>query len=274
MQGRAPGVDKTVATATILQHPDVRRMLLTMKALTEAMRGVAYVTGAAIDNALHHPDLAARKRHQGFVDFMIPIVKGCSTEVAQQVTYLALQVHGGMGFIEETGAAQYYRDARITTIYEGTTGIQANDLIGRKTARDGGAAARAVLAEITKVAAQLSASTGAELKATGAALAAAATALGQAIDWLVPNLQLWGLVAGGWQLGRAALIAAKRLEEGTGDAAFYRGKISTARFYADCLLPQAGALAQSIVHGSESVLALADEQFGLSVRDFYITGTT
>jgi len=276
VQGRAPGVDKTVATATILQHPDVRRMLLTMKALTEAMRGVAYVTGAAIDNALHHPDLAARKRHQGFVDFMIPIVKGCSTEVAQQVTYLALQVHGGMGFIEETGAAQYYRDARITTIYEGTTGIQANDLIGRKTARDGGAAARAVLAEITKVAAQLSASTGAELKATGAALAAAATALGQAIDWLVPNyaastraahaaavpyLQLWGLVAGGWQLGRAALIAAKRLEEGTGDAAFYRGKISTARFYADCLLPQAGALAQSIVHGSESVLALADEQF-------------
>ena len=123
-------------------------MLLTMKAQTEAMRAVAYVTGAAIDNATHHPDAEARKRHQAFVDFMIPIVKGWSTEVAQQVTYLALQVHGGMGFIEETGAAQHYRDARITTIYEGTTGIQANDLIGSKTARDGGVTAQAIAAEI------------------------------------------------------------------------------------------------------------------------------
>ncbi len=146
VQGRAPGLDKTVPTATILQHPDVRRMLLTMKAQTEAIRALAYVTGAAIDNARRHPDAEARKRHQAFVELMIPIVKGWSTETAQEVTYLGVQVHGGMGFIEETGAAQHYRDARITTIYEGTTAIQANDLIGRKTARDGGAVARSVIA--------------------------------------------------------------------------------------------------------------------------------
>jgi 3-(methylthio)propanoyl-CoA dehydrogenase len=276
VQGRAPGLDKAVPTATILQHPDVRRMLLTMKALTESIRAVAYVTGAAMDNATHHPDAEARKRHQAFVDFMIPIVKGCSTEIAQEVTSLGVQVHGGMGYIEETGAAQHFRDARITTIYEGTTGIQANDLIGRKTARDAGAVARAILADMGKVAAELSSSRDADLKATGAALAGACTALGEAVDWMVrnygsaarsafaaavPYLRLWGLVAGGWQLGRAALIAAQRIAEGSGDAAFYRGKKTTARFYADCLLPQAAALSHAITRGSETVLALADEQF-------------
>jgi len=276
VQGRAPGLDKATPTATILQHPDVRRMLITMKALTESMRAVAYITGAAIDNATHHPDADARKRHQAFVDFMIPIVKGCGTEVAQQVTYLGLQVHGGMGFIEETGAAQHYRDARITTIYEGTTGIQANDLIGRKTARDAGVTARAISAEAANVAAELSASSEADLKATGAALSSAVNALNAAIDWMVthfgpspraafaaavPYLQMWGLVAGGWQMGRAALIAHKQLEQGTGDASYLRGKIATARFYADCLLPQAGALGHAITVGSESVLAIADEQF-------------
>jgi hypothetical protein len=276
VQGRAPGLDKTTPTATILQHPDVRRMLVTMKALTESMRAVAYVTGAAIDNATHHPDAEARKRHQAFVDFMIPIVKGCSTEVAQQVTYLALQVHGGMGFIEETGAAQHYRDARITTIYEGTTGIQANDLIGRKTARDAGVTAQAIASEAGKVATELSASPNAELKAIGAALAPAVAAWRESIAGMVANygtspraafaaavpyLQMWGLVAGGWQLGRGALIAAKRRNEGAGNGAFLDGKIATARFYAECLLPQAGALGQSITRGSEAVLALADEQF-------------
>jgi hypothetical protein len=262
--------------ATILQHPDVRRMLLTMKAQTEAMRAVAYVTGAAIDNAHRHPDAEARKHHQAFVDLMIPIVKGWGTELAQEVTYLGIQVHGGMGFIEETGAAQDYRDARITTIYEGTTAIQANDLIGRKTARDGGATARSVCAEIGKVAADLAASGDGDLKRIGAALVSAIAALGQAVDWVVPAfsgatraahaasvpyLRLWGLVAGGWQLARGAQTAAKRLAERNGDTDFYRGKIATARFYADCLLPQAAALSQAITHGSDAVLALADTQF-------------
>jgi alkylation response protein AidB-like acyl-CoA dehydrogenase len=276
VQGRAPGLDNATPTATILQHPDVRRMLLTMKAQTEAMRAVAYVTGAAIDNAHRHPDADARKRHQAFVDLMIPIVKGWSTELAQEVTYLGVQVHGGMGFIEETGAAQDYRDARITTIYEGTTAIQANDLIGRKTARDGGAVARAVSGEVGKVAAELAASNNADLKAIGGELAAANAALAEAVDWVVqavagapraahaasvPYLRLWGVVAGGWQLARGARAAEKRLAEGSDDAEFLRGKIATARFYADCLLPQANALSQAITRGSEAVLALADAQF-------------
>jgi len=276
VQGRAPGLDRAAPTATILQHPDVRRMLLTMKAQTEAMRAVAYVTGAAIDNARRHPDAEARKHHQAFVDLMIPIVKGWSTELAQEVTYLGVQVHGGMGFIEETGAAQDYRDARITTIYEGTTAIQANDLVGRKTARDGGAVARAVCTEIGKVASELSASDDADLNRIGAELTAANTALRQAVDWVVPAfsgdtraahaasvpyLRLWGLVAGGWQLARGARAASLRLAESGGDTDFYRGKIATARFYADCLLPQAAAWSRAITQGSEAVLALADAQF-------------
>jgi len=275
VQGRAPGLDKAASTATILQHPDVRRMLLTMKAQTEAMRAVAYVTAAAIDNAHHQADAAARRRHQAFVELMIPIVKGWSTETAQEVTYLGVQVHGGMGFIEETGAAQHYRDARITTIYEGTTAIQANDLIGRKTARDGGVVARSVVAEIKKVASAMTTSSDEDLKSIGTELGLAATALGDAVDWVVPAfgeqtrvahaasvpyLRLWGLVAGGWQLARGAQIAAKRLADKTGDATFCRGKIATARFYAQCLLPQASGLAHAIAR-SDAVLALADEQF-------------
>jgi len=276
VQGRAPGLDKTVPTATILQHPDVRRMLLTMKAQTEAIRALAYVTGAAFDNARRHPDGEARKRHQAFVDLMIPIVKGWSTETAQEVTYLGVQVHGGMGFIEETGAAQHYRDARITTIYEGTTAIQANDLIGRKTARDGGAVARSVIGEIAALATALSADSNGALVPIGNELQSAAAALKSAVDWVVPAygkasraahaasvpyLRLWGLVAGGWQLARGAQAASRRLAENKGDASFYSGKIATARFYAECLLPQAAALARAITLGSESVLALSDEQF-------------
>jgi alkylation response protein AidB-like acyl-CoA dehydrogenase len=276
VQGRAPGLDKTVPTATILQHPDVRRMLLTMKAQTEATRALAYVTGAAIDNARRHPDADARKRHQAFVELMIPIVKGWGTEIAQEVTYLGVQVHGGMGFIEETGAAQDYRDARITTIYEGTTAIQANDLIGRKTARDGGVVARSVIGEIVGLATALSADANGALVPIGNELQSAAAALKSAVDWVVPAygkasraahaasvpyLRLWGLVAGGWQLARGAQVAARLLAENKGDATFYRGKIATARFYAECLLPQAAALAHAITLGSESVLALSDEQF-------------
>jgi len=155
VQGRAVGAEAMQKAGPIIEHPDIRRMLMTMRAYTEAMRALGYVTAAAIDNAQHAPDAAARQRHQAFVELMIPIVKGWCTETGQEVTSIGVQVHGGMGFIEETGAAQYYRDARITTIYEGTTGIQANDLVGRKTARDAGATARLVAAQIDKVAAHL-----------------------------------------------------------------------------------------------------------------------
>ena len=273
VQGKPIGLDK--AAGTIIEHPDIRRMLMTMRAQTEAMRAVAYVTAAAMDNARRQPEAEARKRHQAFVDLMIPIVKGWSTEIAQEVTYLGVQVHGGMGFIEETGAAQHYRDARIITIYEGTTGIQANDLVGRKTARDGGATARAVAAEIDKVAAHLASHADPSLRAIGLRLAAVAS-LQAAIEWLVPTygsnvraahaaavpyLKLWGLTAGGWQMGRAALVASTNIGAGKGDANFLRAKIATARFYAECLLPQAEALAESITEGSDAALALAVDQF-------------
>jgi alkylation response protein AidB-like acyl-CoA dehydrogenase len=276
VQGKAVGTDKGAKAGPIIEHPDIRRMLMTMRACTEATRAVAYVTAAAMDNAHRHPDAAARKRHQAFVDLMIPIVKGHSTEVAQKIASLGVQVHGGMGFIEETGAAQHLRDARISTIYEGTTGIQANDLIGRKTARDGGAVARGVAGEIDKVAAELAAHADADLKSIGRSLADANAALKRAIDWVVPAygaqaraahaaavpyLELWGTVAGGWQLGRAALAAAKQLAAGTGDAGFLRAKIVTTRFYADAILPQASSLAVTVAQAGDSTLALAAEQF-------------
>jgi acyl-CoA dehydrogenase len=276
VQGRAPGAERSTKAAPIIDHPDIRRMLITMRAYTEAMRALGYVTAAAIDNARHAPDEAVRARHQAFVDLMIPIVKGWCTETAQEVTYLGVQVHGGMGYIEETGAAQHYRDARIITIYEGTTGIQANDLIGRKTARDGGATAHLVAAQIDKVAAHLASQVDSSLNAIGLRLAAATASLQNAIDWMVetyqsnpraahagsvPYLKLWGICAGGWQMARAAKVASERLQSGADDAAFLRAKVATARFYAECLLPQADAYAQSVVSGSATVLAMPAEQF-------------
>jgi acyl-CoA dehydrogenase len=273
-QGRAPGAERAMKAGPIIDHPDVRRMLMTMRAYTEAMRAVGYVTAAALDNARHAPDPAVQSRHQAFADLMIPIVKGWCTETAQEVTYLGVQVHGGMGYIEETGAAQHYRDARIITIYEGTTGIQANDLIGRKTARDGGATARLVAAQIDKVAAHLASQADSSLNAIGLRLAAATASLQNAIDWIVqtyatnprtahagavPYLKLWGLCAGGWQMARAAKVAAEGLQSG-GDTAFLRAKMATARFYAECLLPQADALSQSVVNGSATALAIPADQ--------------
>jgi len=276
VQGRAVGVEKGAKAGPIIDHPDVRRMLMTMRAWTEAIRAVAYVTGAAMDNASRHPDPAMRKRHQAFVDLMIPIVKGHSTELGQEVASLGLQVHGGMGFIEETGAAQHYRDARITTIYEGTTGIQANDLIGRKTARDGGATAREIAREIAAVANRLGSSPDADLQAIGVRLAAAEAALQRAIDWIVPAfgqntrvahagavgyLRLWGTVAGGWQMARAAEIAKKKLAAREGDPGFWNAKVTTARYYADALLPWSEAYAALATGGGEAAVALAAERF-------------
>ncbi|HEY8243940.1 MAG TPA: acyl-CoA dehydrogenase [Casimicrobiaceae bacterium] len=276
VQGRAVGAEKGAKAGPIIDHPDVRRMLMTMRAWTEAIRAVAYVTGAAMDNASRHPDPAQRKRHQAFVDLMIPIVKGHSTELGQEVASLGLQVHGGMGFIEETGAAQHYRDARITTIYEGTTGIQANDLIGRKTARDGGAIAREVAREIAAVANRLGSSPDPDLQAIGVRLAAAEAALQRAIDWIVPAfaqntrvahagavgyLRLWGTVAGGWQMARAAEIAKQKLAAREGDPGFWNAKVTTARYYSDALLPWSEAYAALATGGGEAAVALAAERF-------------
>jgi hypothetical protein len=260
----------------IINHPDVRRMLLTMRALTEAARSMAYVTAAAFDGAHHAPDASERKQHQAFYEYMVPIVKGFSTEMSIEVTSLGVQVHGGMGFIEETGAAQYYRDARILPIYEGTTAIQANDLVGRKTVRDVGAVARQIAASIESTAKQLSQSANADLKVIGKALASAQGSFLEVVDFVsgqykadiravfagsVPYLKLAGLVVGGWQLGRAALIAEQRLMEGSGDAQFLRAKIVTARFFADHLLSQVAGIAHSITVGASAVLAAENDGF-------------
>jgi alkylation response protein AidB-like acyl-CoA dehydrogenase len=261
---------------TIIHHPDVRRMLMSMKSQIEAMRALAYVVAAAVDKSLRHPDKEERARNQAFVDLMIPIVKGWFTETGIEVASTGIQVHGGMGFIEETGAAQHLRDARITTIYEGTTGIQANDLIGRKIAREGGATAKEVIKAMRIVEAELGKAPGEDMAATREAFSAALTAAEECVSWMVitygndikaahagavPFLKLMGIVCGGWQLARSALVAQQRLSEGKGDKAFYEGKIKTARFYADHVLTQAPALRNTIVHGAAAVMALTEEQF-------------
>ena len=261
---------------TIIHHPDVRRMLMSMKARVEAMRALAYVTAAQLDHAVRHSDAKAREQAQEFVDLMIPVVKGWCTENAVEIASLGVQVHGGMGYIEETGAAQHYRDARISTIYEGTTGIQAKDLIGRKIARDQGGAVKALIAEMRKLDAQLAKAGDENLKAIRTRLTAGINALEESVNWLVTNyaanvrataagavpfLMLLGTVAGGWLMAQSALIAQRRLAEGTGDAAFYQAKIGTARFYADYELTRASAFKESIVAGAAGVLALSEDQF-------------
>ena len=270
-QGGEAGV-KGGGSVAIVRHPDVRRMLMRMKSQVEAMRALAAVTAAARDRAARHPDESERTRAQAFVELMIPLVKGWSTETANEVASLGVQVHGGMGYVEETGAAQYLRDARITNIYEGTTGIQANDLVGRKIARDGGAAARAVLADMRGTADSLRT---AGLDALADGLGKAADALERGIDFVlahwrsdvravlagaVPLLMLFGRAAGGWQLARGALLAQRRLAAGDGDADFLRAKIVSARFYADHVLSECGGLAHMLCSGAAGVL---DEAAGL-----------
>jgi alkylation response protein AidB-like acyl-CoA dehydrogenase len=260
----------------IIHHPDVRRMLMSMRAQTEGARALAYVTAAAYDAAHHADDAAVRRRNQAFYEYMVPVVKGWSTEMSIDVASTGVQVHGGMGFIEETGAAQYYRDARILTIYEGTTAIQANDLVGRKTVRDGGATAKAILAQVRATEAELEGAASDDLAAIRKQLAAGSKALEDVVDYIVANmksdikgvfsgsvpyLKLAGIVLCGWQMARAALIAQEKLDSGDGDARFYQAKIATARFFADHLLSQAAGYRSAIVDGSAGVLALAEDQF-------------
>ncbi|MEA3093691.1 MAG: 3-(methylsulfanyl)propanoyl-CoA dehydrogenase [Caballeronia sp.] len=260
---------------SIIHHPDVRRMLLTMRSLTEASRSLAYVAAAHCDLAHHHPDEAARASHQAIYEFLVPIVKGWSTELSIDVASLGVQVHGGMGFIEETGAAQYYRDARILTIYEGTTAIQANDLIGRKTVRDGGATAQAILAQMDQTIAQLAEREGQAFKSMHRHLSAGSLSLARVIEFMVakvksdpnavfagsvPYLKLAGIVLGGWQMARALLVASDKRSD---DEAFYGAKIATAQFFAEHILSQAPGIEASVVsgNGQEGYLALSEDQF-------------
>ena len=259
----------------IIRHPDVRRMLMLMKSQTEAMRALAYVAAAALDAAHRHPDKQARERNRAFVDLIIPVVKGWSTETGIEVASLGVQVHGGMGFIEETGAAQHYRDSRITTIYEGTTGIQANDLVGRKIAREAGATVRTLLGELRTFENQLAASKNADVLALRAPLASGVAAISDCVDFIlanagkdphtafagaVPFLKLMGITCGGWQMARAALIAERKLTA-DGDKSFLEAKIKTARFFGDHVLSQAQGLRDAVVNGSAAVMALEEEQF-------------
>jgi alkylation response protein AidB-like acyl-CoA dehydrogenase len=274
VQGRP--VDGTLpAAAPILHHPDVRRMLMTMRAQIEGCRAMALVAAAALDLAHAHPDAQVRQQNHSFYEFLVPLIKGYSTEMSQEVASFGVQIHGGMGFIEETGAAQYLRDARILTIYEGTTAIQANDLIGRKTARDGGEVARAIAALIEGTEGALAGRSSAACRRMAGRLGAGRRAFLDAVAYVtsqgranpnaayagsVPYLMLAATVVAGWQMARALMVAEDAVAEGR-DLDFMKAKIATAGFYADHILTRVGAWRDSIVEGADSVTALALESY-------------
>ena len=268
VQGRAPGHD---GSAAIVEHPDVRRMLLTMKSEIEAMRAVAYVANGHYDQAERNEDAEQQAFHKARVDLLTPIVKGWITERAQELTSLGVQVHGGMGYVEETGAAQYMRDARILTIYEGTTGIQAGDLIGRKVLREQGATLQSLLDDVNAVAGELDG----ELADISAALSLAAEDAKAALVWLLDNhasdptipggvsyhfLMMMGTLCGGWQMARAAKVAQEKLAAGNADTDFYSAKILSAKFYAEQALPRVAAHASSVKSGSATMMAITLDQ--------------
>ena len=269
VDGSQPG------SAAIIHHPDVKRMLMTMRALTEGARAMALVGASAYDTAHHHPDAEVAKQAQAFYEFLVPLIKGFSTENSVEVTSLGVQVHGGMGFIEETGAAQYYRDSRILPIYEGTTAIQANDLVGRKTARDKGAMAKSVAAQIAEVESQLAARSSEAGKKMGLQLKAARESFLQVVEFVlanvktdpnavfagsVPYLMLSANLVSGWQMARALIVAEDKLAAGE-DAAFMTAKVATARFYGDHILARVASLRDTILHGGDSVTAMPLDAF-------------
>ena len=273
VQGRA--MEGSSGSVAIIRHPDVRRMLMLMRTQVEAMRALAYVVAAATDTALRHPDAAERARQQAFVDLMIPVVKGWLTETGNDVATLGVQVHGGMGYIEETGAAQFFRDARITTIYEGTTGIQALDLIGRKIAREGGTTVKTVIVQMRQTRGELANHANPDLAAIATELGQGIDALAQAADYIVatygkdvravaagavPFLRLMGIVSGGWMMARAARVAQDKISAGDDDP-FYPAKIVSARFYAEHVLSASSGLAKEVVQGGTSTLALDEAMF-------------
>ena len=273
VQSRAIGSSEPTAVP-IIRHPDIRRMLMTMRSQIEAQRALACYAASALDRAKCHPVLEERAKNQALLNFLIPIVKGWATEQANEITSMAIQIHGGMGYVEETGVAQYYRDARITSIYEGTTGIQALDLVGRKMAGDQGSAARALLGEVMACVRALQ---GNGLQEQARALEQAAGHAQATVDYVlqhsadrpewpaagsVPLLMLWGILLGGWQMARAALVAQQLLQEGAEqDREFLEAKLVTARFFSQHFLPEAGRLRTVILDGAESVLALEERWF-------------
>jgi len=266
-QGRAPGAPAG-ESSPIIDHPDVRRMLLTMKAQIDAMRRLAYWNAAAIDRSLHSPDAETREEWAEIAALLTPLTKAWCTDTGIDVASLGIQVHGGVGFIEETGAAQHLRDVRITSIYEGTNGIQAMDLVGRKLPMRGGAVVKDHLERIAALDAEL-AEAGDELAGIRSELREAHAALVEATLWLAssagrpvdvlagatPYLRLFAMVTAGWLMARSALAARARLAEGSGDEAFLRSKVTTARFFCEQLLPPAVGLVASVTSGAEPLFA-------------------
>jgi alkylation response protein AidB-like acyl-CoA dehydrogenase len=274
VQGREIG-QRSGDRVTIIHHPDVRRMLMSMRSQTEAMRALSYFAAATLDKAKHHPDPAEKRRNQALLDLLTPVVKGWCTEQGVDVASTGIQVHGGMGFIEETGATQYLRDARITTIYEGTTGIQAGDLVGRKVGMEKGATALGVIHAMRALDPKLAAG-GEGLASIRSGLKESVDGLEAATRWIVetfpsnpkavaavsvPYLKLFGTVAGGWMMARAALVAAEQVRQPDADLDFLNGKLATARFYAEHELPKAIPHAHEVLRGAGSVLALGPDKF-------------
>jgi alkylation response protein AidB-like acyl-CoA dehydrogenase len=271
---RLQGTRKDGSRYPIIDFPDVRRMLLMMKSGTEAMRALAYVGSAEADRARYAKDEAARAKHHARVELFTPIVKGWMTELSQELTSLGIQIHGGMGYVEETGSAQHFRDARITTIYEGTTAIQANDLVGRKILMNGGEVLGLLLDDILGTASALEEHD--DLAPLGEALRVAVDDARAAMRWLlatVPEnrhaagsasvnllLQL-GYLCGGWVMGQSALGASAKLAAGSGDRAFLEAKLTTSRFYFEHLLPRAAACRAAVLAGPDTLMALSPEQF-------------
>jgi 3-(methylthio)propanoyl-CoA dehydrogenase len=264
------------ASVPIIRHPDVRRMLMMMRCQTEAIRGVAYAIAGARDQAAGHPDPAVRRERQAFVDLMIPVFKGWASETAISVTSTSVQVHGGIGYMDESGASQPFRDVRVTAIYEGTTSIQAHDLVERKLVRDGGTALRSWLSQINETLVELAASDNEALRQIESRLRPGVQSLGRAAEWAidhyskqplevlsgsVPLLLQFGVVSGGWQMARAALAAVSRLKQGRGKAAFLQAKLNSAGFYATHVLPQLSALEEVVIHGGQSVMAMDEASF-------------
>ena len=274
VQGRAIG-QRSGDRVTIIHHPDVRRMLMSMRAQTEAMRALACFAATALDKSKRHPDAAEKRRNQGLMDLLTPVVKAWCTEQCVEIASTGVQIHGGMGFVEETGAAQYLRDARITTIYEGTTGIQANDLVGRKVGHEKGTTAFALVEEMRKCEAELTAA-GGDCATMAEGFAQSLGSLNEATQWIVdtfpknpnavaavavPYLKQFGTVAGGWMMARAALVASRKLNDTGADTEFLKAKMITARFYVEHELPRAAAYGRTVLGGADSVMALAESAF-------------
>jgi alkylation response protein AidB-like acyl-CoA dehydrogenase len=268
--------DKSGKRVAIIGHADVRRMLLTMKATTEASRALAYYAGGMIDRMRREKDPAAAQLAAARVDLLTPLVKAWSTDLAVETASTGIQVHGGMGFIEETGAAQYYRDARILPIYEGTNGIQSNDLVFRKLLRDNGAEAKRFMAEMRAFLKNFVQKPSDDLDVIASAMDKAINALEETTNWLlmnaksntdsvaagaVPYLRMFSTVAGGYMMAKMAYAAHQALFTPDGEADYYNAKLITARYFAEALLPQVHGLMTPVMGGQQAVMQISNEQF-------------